>query len=90
MKQYRTIVTLQAPFNDPVEMPYGPWSTDKFGALAALTSALATHDPDDRWTFCQQVRIDIRNVDGCGHEGCDALVVPGEDCPNYGDGESHA
>ena len=60
MKEYRVIVTLQAPFNEPTEMPYGPWSTDKFAALARLTTAFATHDPDDRWTFCKGVRIDIR------------------------------
>lgn len=67
-KEYRVIVTLQAPFNDPVEMPYGPWTTDKFSALASLTTAFATHDPEDRWTFCLGVRIDIRNVDTDGAE----------------------
>ena len=60
MKEYRVIEKLQAPFNDPVDMPYGPWTTDKFAALASLTTAFATHDPDDRWTFCKGVRIDIR------------------------------
>lgn len=62
MKQYRVIVTLKAPFCEPVEMPYGPWTTDKFAAVSALVTAFGTHDPDDRWTACTGVRIDIRDA----------------------------
>lgn len=76
MKQYRVIATLKAPFCEPVEMPYGPWSTDKFAALASFTTAFATHDPNDRWTMCLGVRIDIRNVDEETGEPLEPKDVP--------------
>ena len=62
MKQYRVVLTLKAPFNDPVEMPYGPAQPSKFKALAALTNAMDTHLDDDRWTSVQCIRIDVDEV----------------------------
>jgi len=59
MANYRVVVTLKAPFCEPVEMPYGPAQPDKFKALAALTNALDTHADDSRWTALQSIRIDV-------------------------------
>lgn len=59
MKQYRVILTLKAPFCDPVEMPYGPAQPSKFKALSALTCAMDVHLDDDRWCSVQSVRIDV-------------------------------
>lgn len=30
-----------------------------------------------------------QSVNGCGATGCTETVEPGEDCPAYGNGESH-
>lgn len=62
-KHYRVILTLKAPFSDPVEMPYGPAQPSKFKALAALTCAMDTHCDDDRWTSVQSIRIDVTEVE---------------------------
>lgn len=62
-KQYRVIVTLQAPFNDPVEFPYGPAQPSKFKAAAAVMAALDTHADDDRWTSLRGIRIDVTEVE---------------------------
>jgi hypothetical protein len=62
MKNYRVVLTLKAPFNDPVEMPYGPAQPDKFKAITALMSAMDTHCDDDRWTSVQSIRIDVSEV----------------------------
>lgn len=64
MKQYRVILTLKAPFNDPVEMPYGPAQPSKFKALAALTCAMDTHLDDERWTAVQSIRVDVIRQEG--------------------------
>lgn len=63
MKEYRVILTLQAPFCEPVEMPYGPAQPSKFKALAALTTAMDTHLDDERWTAVQSIRIDVTRQD---------------------------
>lgn len=60
-KQYRVIVTLKAPFSDPVEMPYGPAQPSRFDAVHSVVAALATHADDDRWTALQSIRIDVTN-----------------------------
>jgi hypothetical protein len=61
-KNYRVILTLKAPFCEPVEMPYGPAQPSKFQALSQLTNAMATHLDNDRWTSVQSIRIDVTEV----------------------------
>lgn len=58
-KQYRVVLTLQVPFHDPVEMPYGPAQPSRFEAVHSLMSALSIHADDDRWTALQSIRIDV-------------------------------
>jgi len=58
---YRVVVTIQAPFNDPVEIPYCQPTTDRCTALAALTSAFDLHSQPDGYTFLVGVRIDVTN-----------------------------
>jgi len=58
---YQTIVTIQAPFNDPVDMAYQLPTTDRCAALAALASAFELHSQPDGYTFLVSVRIDVTN-----------------------------
>jgi hypothetical protein len=58
---YQAVVTIQAPFNEPVDMNYCQPTTDRCTALAALTSAFDLHSRPDGYTFLVSVRIDVTN-----------------------------
>lgn len=58
---YQAVVTIQAPFCEPVDMPYCRPTTDRCTALAALTSAFDLHSKPEGYTFLVSVRIDVTN-----------------------------
>lgn len=62
--QYQVILTLRAPFCEPVDQPYGPPQPDRLKAAAILIAAFELRgSDDDEWSGLQSIRIDVTDVE---------------------------